>query len=26
MILSRKYAKPGALLEQLLKEAQERVK
>lgn len=23
MILSRKYAKPGALLEQLLKEAQE---
>ncbi|EOU4562380.1 hypothetical protein ACOIZU_003637, partial [Shigella boydii] len=23
---SRKYAKPGALLEQLLKEAQERVK
>ena len=26
MILSRKYAKPGALLEQLLKNAQERVK
>jgi len=24
--VSRKYAKPGALLEQLLKEAQERVK
>ncbi len=26
MILSRKYSKPGVLLEQLLKEAQERVK
>ncbi|WP_241548104.1 hypothetical protein, partial [Shigella boydii] len=25
-VQSRKYAKPGALLEQLLKEAQERVK